>query len=80
MSAQDDDAKNKMANSWDEENLCPNKGQKGRKKGGEKLLRSEGNATKANGEEQRSVTVCAKQCRVCLRSQNVAFHRGTRDG
>lgn len=76
----DDDAKNKMVNSWDEENLCPNKGRRGRKKGGQKLLRSEGNATKANGERNHGgVIVCAKQCRVCLLSLNVAFRRGTGD-
>lgn len=55
----DDDAKNKMVNCWDEENVCPNKGRKGQKKGGQKLLRSEGNATKANGERNTAVSLSA---------------------
>lgn len=53
----DDDAKNK--NCWDEENLCPNKGRKARKKGGQKLLRSDGNATKASGERSTAVGLSA---------------------
>lgn len=62
MPGEDDDgAKNKMVNSWDEENLCPNKGRKGRRKGGQKLLGSEGNATKANGERNHGgVIVCTR--------------------
>lgn len=43
------DAKNQTGNCWGEENLCPNKGGKGRKKGGAKLLRSKGSSTQAQG-------------------------------
>ncbi|CAG05734.1 unnamed protein product [Tetraodon nigroviridis] len=60
---------------WDEENLCPNKAPKGRKKAGEKLLRSEGKAAKA-GEAQATAEKGRSQSTVRTKGRQSAPPRG----
>ncbi|TNM93550.1 hypothetical protein fugu_001726 [Takifugu bimaculatus] len=56
---EEDDARNKVENCQDEENLCPNKTSvregRGQKKGGQKLLSSVGNVTKGQDTEAQAM-------------------------
>lgn len=80
---EDDDDRNKVENCQDEENLCPNKTSvregRGRKKGGQKLLSSEGNVTKGQDTGERK-TAAWSAPKTCLFSLTVISYRGTGAG
>lgn len=80
---EEDDARNKVENCQDEENLCPNKTSvregRGQKKGGQKLLSSVGNVTKGQDTGERKTAACSVP-ETCSFALTVISYRGTGDG
>lgn len=80
---EEDDARNKVENCQDEENLCPNKTSvqegRGQKKGGQKLLSGVGNVTKGQDTGERT-TAAWSAPETCSFSLTLISSRGTGDG